>query len=105
LLDTRVAIPRRASDPTAAVLVCLDFGDDDYEDGIAEIIRLAQSAGAKRSVVVRGRRQRPDSRLYAGSGKVSEVGMIADELNAATVIFNHALSPGQQRNLEKDLGR
>jgi GTPase len=85
--------------------VCLDFGDDGYEDGIAEITRLAESAGAKRSAVVRGRRQRPDARFYAGSGKVEEIGAAADALSAATVIFNHNLSPGQQRNLEKELGR
>jgi GTP-binding protein HflX len=54
---------------------------------------------------VRGRRQRPDARLYAGSGKVAEIGVVADEMNAATVIFNHTLSPGQQRNLEKELRR
>ena len=105
MLDTSVAIPRRASDPAAAVLVCLDFGDDGYEDGVAEITRLAASAGARRSAVVRGRRERPDARLYAGSGKVHEICVAADELNAATVIFNHSLSPGQQRNLEKELGR
>ena len=87
------------------MLVCLDFGDDGYEDGIAEITRLAESAGARRNVVVRGKRQRPDARLYAGSGKVEEIGLAADELNAATVIFNHTLAPGQQRNLEKELGR
>ena len=87
------------------MLVCLDFGDEGYEDGIAEITRLAESAGARRSKVVRGRRQRPDSKLYAGSGKVEEIGTAADQLDAATVIFNHALSPGQQRNLEKELGR
>ncbi len=87
------------------MLVCLDFGDDGYEDGVAEITRLAESAGARRSRLVRGRRQRPDARLYAGSGKVVEIGLAADELNAATVIFNHTLSPGQQRNLEKELGR
>ncbi len=87
------------------MLVCLDFGDEDYADGVAEITRLAESAGAKRNRVVRGARQRPDARLYAGSGKVAEIGLVADELNAATVIFNHTLSPGQQRNLEKELGR
>ena len=87
------------------MLVCLDFGDADYEDGIGEITRLAQSAGAKRNRVVRGARQRPDARLYAGSGKVVEIGLAADEMNAATVIFNHTLSPGQQRNLEQELGR
>ena len=106
MLDTlAVTTVRRAPDATAAVLVCLDFGDDGYEDGIAEITRLAESAGAKRNKVVQGRRQRPDARLYAGSGKVEEIGLAADALNAATVIFNHTLSPGQQRNLEKELGR
>ena len=112
MLDTPAATPsrasataRRAADTSAAVLVCLDFGDEDYADGIAEITRLAQSAGAKRSRVVRGARQRPDARLFAGSGKVQEIGLAADELNAATVVFNHTLSPGQQRNLEKELGR
>ena len=102
------ASARRAADAAAAVLVCLDFGkegDAAYEDGIAEIMRLAESAGSKRNTLVRGRRQRPDPRLYAGSGKVAEIGAAADALNAATVIFNHTLSPGQQRNLEKELGR
>ncbi|MSQ64257.1 MAG: GTPase HflX [Betaproteobacteria bacterium] len=104
LEETAVAV-RRASDPAAVVLVCLDFGDDGYEESIVEITRLAESAGAKRNKVVQGRRQRPDARLYAGSGKVAEIGLAADELNAATVIFNHSLAPGQQRNLEKELGR
>jgi GTPase len=105
LLDAPAGTFRRASDQAAAILVCLDFGDEGYEEGVAEIARLAESAGALRHRLVRGRRQRPDARLYAGSGKVGEIGLAADELNAATVIFNHTLSPGQQRNLEKDLGR
>ncbi len=85
--------------------MCLDFGVDGYEEGIAEILRLAESAGAARCEVVGGRRQRPDPKFYAGSGKVAEIGAAADALNAATVIFNHELAPGQQRNLEKELGR
>jgi GTP-binding protein HflX len=105
LLDSTAVTPRRASDPAAAILVCLDFGDEGYDEGVAEITRLAESAGALRSRMVRGRRQRPDARLYAGSGKVAEIGLAADALNAATVIFNHTLSPGQQRNLEKEFGR
>ena len=108
MLDETAVAVRRASDPGAAVLVCLDFGDTDgadYDEAIAEITRLAHSAGVARSAVVRGRRQRPDARLFAGSGKVQEIGRAADALDAATVIFNHTLSPGQQRNLEKELGR
>jgi len=105
LLDNTAAIARSASDAAAAVLVCLDFGDDGYEEGVAEIARLAETAGARRNRVVRGKRNRPDSKLYAGTGKVEEIGRAADELNAGTVIFNHTLSPAQQRNLEKELGR
>ena len=52
-----------------------------------------------------GRRARPDPKLFAGSGKVEEIGREADAIDAATVIFNHTLSPAQQRNLEKELGR
>jgi len=96
---------RRAADPAAAVLVCLDFGGEGYEDDVAELVRLAQSAGARRSRVVRGRRQRPDPKHYAGSGKVAEIRAAADALDAGTVIFNHELSPAQQRNLETALGR
>ena len=90
---------------TAAVVVCLDFGDPGYEESAAEAVRLAISAGAVHTRVVGGRRARPDPKLFAGSGKVEEIGREADAIDAATVIFNHTLSPAQQRNLEKDLGR
>ncbi len=103
--DTAAPAIRRASDPNAAVLVCLDLNDPGHEESAAEAVRLAVSAGARRTRVVGGRRARPDPRLFAGSGKVEEIRREADALNAATVIFNHELSPGQQRNLEKELGR
>ena len=105
MLDEPAVTARNAADAAAAVLVCLDFGDDGFEDDVAEIVRLAQSAGARRSRVLRGRRQRPDPKFYAGSGKVQEIREAADALDAATVIFNHELSPAQQRNLEKALDR
>jgi GTP-binding protein HflX len=105
LLDDTAVSVRRASDQAAAILVGLNFGDDGYEESLAELVRLAQSAGARRTRLVRGRRQRPDPKHFAGSGKVEEIGIAADELNAATVIFNHSLSPAQQRNLENALGR
>ena len=93
MLDEPAVTARRAADPAAAVLVCLDFGGDGYEDDVAEAVRLAESAGARRHGVVRGRRQRPDPKYYAGSGKVDQIREAADALDAATVIFNHALSP------------
>lgn len=59
----------------------------------------------RRHRVIRGRRSRPDPKFYAGSGKVGEILRAAQELNAGFVIFNHALSPAQERNVEKELQR
>ena len=97
--------PFQAADPQAAIIVCLDFGDGAYEESVAEVVRLVQSAGVRRHRVVRGRRSRPDPRLYAGTGKVAEIGRAAAELNAGYVVFNHALSPAQERNVERELRR
>ncbi len=104
-MNERRAAAAGAADPRAAIIVCLDFDDDQYDEGVAEVTRLVESAGVLRHRVVRGRRSRPDARLYAGSGKVEEIAAAAAELKAATVVFNHALSPAQQRNLEKELQR
>ena len=84
--------------------MCLDFGDDAYEEALAEVLRLVESAGVVRHRVVRGRRSRPDPKFYAGSGKVAEIGRAAAELRAAHVVFNHDMSPAQQRNVEQELG-
>jgi GTP-binding protein HflX len=96
---------RPAADPQAAIIVCLDFGADAYEESVEEVVRLVESAGVRRHRVVKGRRSRPDPKFYAGAGKVNEIARAAEELNAAFVIFNHALSPAQERNVEKELGR
>jgi len=90
------------ADARAAVIVCLDFGDADYEERVEEVVRLVESAGVTRHRVLRGRRNRPDSKFYAGSGKVEEMGRAATELNAAFIVFNHELSPAQQRNVERE---
>jgi GTP-binding protein HflX len=97
--------PRPAADPQAAIIVCLDFGADAYEESVEEVVRLVESAGVRRHRVVKGRRARPDPKFYAGAGKVNEIARAAEELNAAFVVFNHALSPAQERNVEKELGR
>jgi GTP-binding protein HflX len=97
--------PRPAADPQAAIIVCLDFGDDSYEESIEEVVRLVDSAGVRRRRVIRGKRARPDPKFYAGSGKIGEIVRAAEELNAAFVIFNHALSPAQERNVEKEVQR
>ena len=96
---------RPAADPQAAIIVCLDFGDDAYEERVEEVVRLVESAGVRRHRVIRGTRSRPDPKFYAGSGKVAEIAVAAEALNAAFVVFNHALSSAQERNVERELGR
>jgi GTP-binding protein HflX len=87
----------------AAVLVSLDFGDTDYEESLEELQRLTESAGVGILGIIRGKRSRPDAALFAGSGKADEIAesVVANEANL--VIFNHELSPAQQRNLERRL--
>jgi GTP-binding protein HflX len=89
--------------PSGAVLVALDFGADDHAESRAELALLAASAGIPVRAVVEGRRARPDPALFAGSGKVDEIGRVRAQTGAALVIFNNELSPAQQRNLERRL--
>ncbi|MBP9218329.1 MAG: GTPase HflX [Sterolibacterium sp.] len=87
-----------------AVLVQLDFGTAGYEEHLAEFSLLAASAGAQPLAVIRGKRHAPDAATYAGKGKAEEIGEAARLHQADIVMFNHELSAGQQRNLEKVLG-
>ena len=92
--------PARAN---AAVLVGLDFGADGYAESLEELRLLAESAGLRPLALIQGKRQRPDPALYAGSGKTEEIERAVREHDAVVVVFNHELSPAQQRNLEKAL--
>jgi len=92
--------------PTAgekAVIVQLDFGEPDQAERLEEIRLLAQSAGASIRAVIGGPRSRPDPSTFAGKGKVQEIAAALAAADADLVIFNHELSPGQQRNLERAL--
>jgi GTP-binding protein HflX len=91
------------SDKEAVVLVHLDFNVADFAESEQEFIELVGSTGARIAAVVHGKRQRPDSKYYAGTGKVDEIREQVLAHNAALVIFNHELSPSQERNLEKKL--
>lgn len=88
-----------------AVLVQLDLSEGDFVERLEEFRLLVTSAGARPLAVVSGRRQRPDSATFAGKGKVAEIGEVARLHEADLIIFNHELAPGQQRNLERELGR
>jgi GTPase len=87
----------------AAVLVSLDFGDADYADSLEELHRLAESAGLTVKAVIEGKRARPDPALFAGSGKTEEIRLAVEQSGAGLVIFNHDISPAQERNLERRL--
>jgi len=89
--------------PDRALLVALDFGAGDPRERLAELNELAVSAGATVAGAITGRRQRPDAALFAGKGKVDEVAARRRETDADVVIFDHALSGVQQRNLERAL--
>lgn len=85
------------------VLVHLDFGGLDYTDAMEEFSTLVMSANVEPLHIVQGKRQRPDAALFAGSGKVEEIALAVKTFDADIVIFNHQLSPAQERNLEKKL--
>jgi GTP-binding protein HflX len=86
-----------------AVVVALDFGVPDYAESVEELQLLARSSGVSVAAVVRGRRERPDAALFAGKGKVDEIAQSVTDTGASLVLFNHALSPIQERNLERKL--
>ena len=102
MLDAALNGDRVIIDDTA-ILVALDFGDPDVAEGLEELRRLTESAGVLPVGVIQGRRARPDAAYFAGSGKVEEIGAAVRDKQAALVIFNHDLSPAQQRNLERVL--
>ncbi len=82
-----------------AILVSLDLGAPDYAESLEEFRLLVESAGVQSVALVGGKRQRPDPKLFAGSGKAEEIAAMVEELEVPLVIFNHDLSPSQMRNL------
>ena len=88
----------RPSGGDAAVLVALDFGVDGYSESIEELRLLASSAGLDVRALVQGRRNSPDPALFAGSGKAQEIKAAIESHEATLCVFNHALSPAQERN-------
>ena len=83
-----------------AVVVQLDFGQADVEEQLEELRLLTASAGGLIVAEVRGKRHSPDPKSFAGKGKVDEIAAMIAATEAQLVIFNHPLSPVQQRNLE-----
>lgn len=75
------------------------------EDHLDELASLVDTAGADVVGRVIQVRERPDPATYIGSGKVAELATLSEALDVDTVVFDDELTPGQQRNLERVLGR
>ena len=87
------------------VLVGVDFGNGQHFDPtLDELALLAESAGDGPAERVTARRKAPDPALFVGSGKADEIKLLVQMHGAECVIFDQALSPAQQRNLERTLG-
>jgi GTP-binding protein HflX len=91
--------------PTRAVLVGVDLGPGwSFDPTLDELALLAQSAGDDPVVRITAKRRAPDAALFVGSGKADEIKAAVQTHQAQGVIFDQALSPVQQRNLEQHLG-
>ena len=88
-----------------AVLVRLGLGAPVDPEDLEEFTQLALSAGALPVATVTGRRERPDPRYFLGSGKAEELREAARASEADLILIDHALSPSQERNLEKLIER
>jgi len=77
----------------------------DAEESLAELRTLAESAGAKVVGEILQRRDRPDPATLVGAGKLEEISGAAASVNADVLLFDHDLSPSQQRNIEKVIER
>lgn len=87
------------------VLVGVDFGrDPDFDDSLDELALLAATAGDQAVARVIARRKAPDAALFVGSGKADEIKALVLGERAEAVLFDQALSPIQQRNLERHMG-
>jgi len=83
-----------------AILVHISQMGSPDPDDLHEFRELALSAGAEPLLMVTGQRSAPDTRLYIGSGKAEEIKQHIEMQEAELVIFDHELSPSQERNLE-----
>ncbi len=86
------------------VTVGVNFGKGDFEASMEELGLLVESAGGEVLSSVTGTRKSPSAKLFVGSGKADEVKQEVQLRDAECVVFNHALTPAQQRNLEEFLG-
>lgn len=91
----------RPSGGESAILVSVDFGESDYQESLEELRQLSLSAGLAVRGTVEGKRSTPDAKLFVGSGKADELLQVMQATESNIAVFNHDLTPSQQRNLER----
>jgi len=97
-----VTSPDRSA--AAAVLVGVDLGAPHFDGQLQELGLLAETAGLHPVARLTCKRRAPDAALFVGSGKAEEIRLLAASQGAREVLFDQALSPVQQRNLEQAIG-
>lgn len=90
---------------TSVLLVGVDFGLPHFDAELEELGLLAETAGMRPVASMTCKRKAPDAALFVGSGKADEIRLAAQTYGAAEVLFDQALSPAQQRNLERHIER
>lgn len=86
-----------------AILVHIDFPEGDNREDPNEFKELVLSAGGVPVEFITGSRKAPDPKTFVGKGKVEEIKAMAEAHDADIILFNHALTPSQERNLEAAL--
>lgn len=87
--------------PEQAILVHVNFSQQHTSEDLSELKLLVASAGVNGMQVVTTSRSAPDAKFFVGSGKAQDIADLVAQTQASVVIFNHALSPAQTRNLER----
>ena len=86
-----------------SLLVNLHIDSDRDADDVVEFEELALSAGAQPVAIISGSRKQPSPSFFVGAGKLEELKAAVESHKAEVVLFNHSLSPSQERNLEREL--
>jgi GTP-binding protein HflX len=84
-----------------AILVHVDLPDGDEREDLDEFFELVRSAGASAEGLIKTRRDHPHPKFFVGTGKITELSESIAAHEADVVLFNHALSPSQTRNIER----
>ncbi len=83
-----------------AILVHVDFPDESSREDLAEFKMLVTSAGVNTQAVITGKRSTPHPKYFVGSGKAMEIAEAVNLYDANVILFNHSLSPSQEKHIE-----